>query len=86
MLIACGALLCVAVQASPKSRFNRDIDDKKLEEVRLLRFQRRFMEVDTCTVLFQSQEWADPESDEWHEDTFEWKRKMAQKRAVRCIM
>lgn len=26
-------------------------------------------------------EWQDPESDEWHEDTYEWKRKEAQKRA-----
>lgn len=27
------------------------------------------------------EEWADDEDDEWHEDTFEWKRKMAQKNA-----
>lgn len=31
------------------------------------------------------QEWQDPESDEWHEDTYEWKRKEAQKRAVSTL-
>jgi hypothetical protein len=34
--------------------------------------------------VFALQEWQDEESDEWHEDTFEWKRKEAQKKAVRA--
>lgn len=47
-----------SVDAVPPSRFNRKVDDKKLDE-----------------------DWADDEDDEWHEDTFEWKRKIAQKKA-----
>ena len=33
-------------------------------------------------VLALLQDWADPEDEEWHEDTFEWKRKIAAKHQV----
>lgn len=46
-------------EAVPKSRFVKDIDERKLDE-----------------------EWKDEdEDDDWHEDTFEWKQKMAKKKA-----
>lgn len=44
--------------AIPPSRFNRDINEQKLEE-----------------------SWKDEETESWHEDTFEWKRRMAAQRA-----
>ena len=53
------SLLLGVVIAVPKSRFNRPIDERKLEK-----------------------DYEDEESEDWHEDSYEWKRKMQEKKPV----
>lgn len=108
LLALAGLLLSHVALAVPKSRFIKDINVDKAEEVRArgrarvrsaarrasrVRGGRRFTprragavlgsarDADTWHPPAHAQDWKDYEDDEWHEDTFEWKKKIKAARA-----
>lgn len=85
------AALCIcsalhAACAVPKSKFRREIDFNKLKDVRVKRLCQGLLAGERADTLLRLllllllQDWADEESEDWHEDTYEWKKKLEEKK------